>query len=370
MNGFAPFVPATSDAAASQTYFIEKDPERTLVSRVFFRLSPALRNSGVRTFRLWYSNALDATYGQGQSVLANAFCEEWTVAGLSAWTSDRLPAPDSRSPGVRKKDAAGVSFEGRHEKAVMPGEVFPTDPFSLDTDGKTALVLELRFRGHILPCHQESLLPVFRLKGNAFRPDVRTPLPVMIGVDRGQVPLIGFFGDSITQGIGAGKSENSFASLVGEAFPDVSVWNLGIGYARAWDAATDGYWITRAKQCETVVLALGVNDIVNGADAETLCGNLKRTVLLLREAGCRIILLTPVPFEYAGTQRAVWDAVCYYCEEELSRLVCEVIRTDGFLSLSPEEPYRAKYGAHPDAEGHREIASRVIDALSRQFRKT
>ena len=113
-----------------------------------------------------------------------------------------------------------------------------------------------------------------------------------------------------------------------------------------------------------------VNDIVNGADAETLCGNLKRTVLLLREAGCRIILLTPVPFEYAGTQRAVWDAVCYYCEEELSRLVCEVIRTDGFLSLSPEEPYRAKYGAHPDAEGHREIASRVIDALSRQFRKT
>ncbi len=41
-------------------------------------------------------------------------------------------------------------------------------------------------------------------------------------------------------------------------------WNLGLGYGRAADAATDGAWFFKAKQNDIVVVCYGVNDIFQG----------------------------------------------------------------------------------------------------------
>ena len=243
--------------------------------------------------------------------------------------------------------------------------VFACDPFTLPLNNEQMFVFDMTFRGHILPCHPETLLPVLRQENGTWVPDARMPLPVLIGEENENVRTVGFLGDSITQGIGSGGPDNAFPLLVQrELGPAYAVWNLGIGYARAADAATDGFWLHRAKQCDIVTVCLGVNDICQDFPSETICGNLKKTVLALRENGCAVCLLTPPPFDYAGKQRAVWEDVCYYIEDELSRFVRAVVKTHPFLSVSPAEPWKAKYGAHPDANGHRLLAGSIAAVLS------
>ena len=365
MNGFYPFVPATADAAACQTYFIRGEGERDkpATGRAFFRLSrPA---SGPRSFRLWFSNALDSTFGPGQNVLANAFCEAWDIESASAWLV-KEPVRDAASAvNVRPENAAVLTFDGKPSFHAEPGMVFACDPFTLSSDYEHTFAFELTFRGHILPCHQETLVPVLLKETDTWKPDVRMPLPVMIGEEREEIPVVGFLGDSITQGIGSGSPDNAFPFLVQQAIgPENAVWNLGIGYARAADAATDGFWLHRARQCDKAVVCLGVNDVGQGFPSGTVCANLKKALLALRESGCGLYLLTPPPFDFAGEQRAVWEDVRYYCKEELSRIVKAVVTTDSFLAVSDAEPWKAKYGPHPDADGHRLLAEAVVRALS------
>jgi hypothetical protein len=57
-----------------------------------------------------------------------------------------------------------------------------------------------------------------------------------------------------------------------------SVWDLGIGYARAADAATDGEWLKRAKQCDKVHVCFGVNDTLRNYRAEEILQNLQRII--------------------------------------------------------------------------------------------
>lgn len=364
MNGFAPFVSATADGAASQNYFINsgKDVSRQMTGRAFFRLSNP--ETGTRRFRLWFSNALDSTYGQGMTVLANAFCEGWDLLSACVWTVPDPVRDAETARRVRKRNAVTLTFDGSPSFRVEPGMVFACDPFDLPLRREHTFAFELTFRGHILPCHTETVLPVLRKEKTGWTANVNMPLPVLIGTAREDVRTLGFLGDSITQGIQSGGPDCAFPSLVQKALgPDTAVWNLGIGYARAADAATNGFWVHRAKQCDTVCVCLGVNDIAQGFSAEAVCSNLKKTVLALRENGCTVYLLTPPPFNFSGDAGSVWDEVCYYCEEELKHFVRAVLPTDRFLSLSPAERRKARYGAHPNAEGHRLLADAVVRML-------
>ena len=364
MNGFAPFVSATADAAANQTYFIRRETEtkEPVTSRAFFRLSDSRPDQ--RTFRLWFSNALDSTFGPGKNVLANALCEAWDIDSACVWISSRpLKKPEDASS-IRKKGEVRLTFDGKESFRAEPGAVFSCDPFALTAEDGQTLVLEMTFRGHILPYHKETLIPVLRKGKISWYPDARMPLPVFVGEEKTVQRTVGFLGDSITQGIGSGSSAAAFPSIVQELLgPETAVWNLGIGYARAADAASNGYWLQRAKQNDTVFVCLGVNDIGQEFPAEVLCGNLKKTVLSLREAGCDVILLTPPPFNFEGESLTAWDTVVYYCEEELSRYVKRVFRTDSVLAVSPDLPWKAKYGPHPNAEGHRALAEAIVELL-------
>ena len=65
---------------------------------------------------------------------------------------------------------------------------------------------------------------------------------------------IAFLGDSITQGVGT--PDNAYthwnALISKEIGEEYSYWNLGIGYARASDASTDGAWLNKAKNNDIV----------------------------------------------------------------------------------------------------------------------
>jgi hypothetical protein len=94
--------------------------------------------------------------------------------------------------------------------------------------------------------------------------------------------------------------------------PDVGVWNLGSGWARAADAASDGYWLYKAKQCDEVVVALGVNDIDSDAvDPDVLLADLAGIVGRLKQhaPARRVFLFTVPPFNLKGAEGATWMRV-------------------------------------------------------------
>ena len=133
----------------------------------------------------------------------------------------------------------------------------------------------------------------------------------MIGVDRKAQKRIAFLGDSITQGIGT--SVNSYAhwnAVFAEKLgSDYSYWNLGLGYGRADDAASDGIWLFKAKQNDIVFVCFGVNDILQGYNADEIKKNLQLIVDKLHEAGIVVIVQTVPPFDYSPEHQIIWDNV-------------------------------------------------------------
>ena len=91
---------------------------------------------------------------------------------------------------------------------------------------------------------------------------------------------------------------------------DYSIWNLGLGFGRAYDAARDGAWLYRARKMDSVVVCFGVNDILRGRSAQQLCGDLETIVSLLQQSGCRVVLFTTPPFDlFTPEQQKVWREV-------------------------------------------------------------
>lgn len=100
------------------------------------------------------------------------------------------------------------------------------------------------------------------------------------------------FGDSITQGVRTALDGYEYwvARIAEGLGARYGVWNLGSGWARAYDAAADGAWLGKVKHGQgehpgsQVILALGVNDIDIGArTAEQLLGDLETIISLLKK---------------------------------------------------------------------------------------
>jgi hypothetical protein len=130
----------------------------------------------------------------------------------------------------------------------FPPNLFFTDKIPLNAKKDDLFCYEITLRGARYPYHEEAVLPVYiKQPDGSFKPDKRIPLPLMIGSDRKISSRVGFLGDSITQGCGTEVgSYTHWAAKIAEGLDkSISVWNLGIGYARAYDAASNGGWLER-----------------------------------------------------------------------------------------------------------------------------
>ena len=216
----------------------------------------------------------------------------------------------------------------------------------------------------MLPYHEESLLPIYIKDGNKWQYNRKMPLPGMIGCDRKVKERIGYWGDSITQGIGS--TPNSYlhwnarlSEMIGE---ENAYWNIGIGFGRANDAASGGAWMYKALKCDTLIVCFGVNDLCRWFTVEETKKDLTTIVDTLKAKGKRVILQTIPPFDYNEERNAKWV--------ELNKFVKSVLKdkVDYLFDCVPvlgreEEPHMSIYGGHPDDEGcrvwaeamHREI---------------
>ena len=89
------------------------------------------------------------------------------------------------------------------------------------------------------------------------------------------------------------------AEMVGGKY---AYWNLGLGYGRAQDAASDSAWLYKAKQCDTVIVCFGTNDVGQGRSLEQIQADLLTIVTKLKEAGVKVLIQTLLPFNCQDSQ--------------------------------------------------------------------
>ncbi len=349
MKYFDTYVSACTAGAGNQSFFTTGDENETHVSRSFFK--PTFGGKGGYSFL--FSNVVDSTYSDGSHGRCNRIVGEWHIESASVCVCTDFDG------GI----FVPLTFDGERYKTVHPGEFFASDEVTLSPEKGEYICIELAFRGRELPYHPETLVPVFVKNGGKFEESKFSPLPSMIGKADTPKCRAAFWGDSITQGIGTTPDKyRNYASIAAETLGSgFACWNLGIGYGRASDAASDGAWAYKAKQNDIVTVCFGVNDIYQTGDSPIK--ELEKTVSLLKKSGVKVVIQTVPPFDYDEAHKKIWEETNDYIKTVLRHEADGFLDVTEFLSESDSHPEKAKFGGHPNDEGNAIWGSRLAEVI-------
>ncbi len=319
---------------------------------------------GEFSWRFCFSNTVDSTFGgKGETAWRNKSGGYWHIHSATLST-----APDSgndkASEVFAKASPIGnttpVTFDGRRDKAVTPDERFWSDPVTFRADEGSYLVWEWELEGDGIPFTPDSQAAIFCDWGDGFKHGTDCPFPALFGVERQVKKRIAFLGDSITQGCGTGINEYGMwvAKIAKALGTDYAVWNLGLGFGRGSDAATDGAWLSKAKQCDMAVLAYGVNDLESGTygrgrgDTATEFLETEETLIrLLTEAGVNVILCTVPPFPLDRMKTEQWRIANRAIPRLAAKYGLRLFDIERVFDVSPDLGCICRYGDHPNGEG-------------------
>lgn len=336
-------------------FFIDDDDEHK--GRVYYKIF----SGGTYQYSLLFSNIVDGTYEEGQESRCNKVCDEWELIQVNVGVCDTCDENTAVTPEKMQR----LTFDGKESKRVMPGEFFTSDAMEFTAKKDQYLCVEVVFRGSMIPNHEQSILPAFVWEAGQWVPSRNFPFPGMIGCDRKVKGKIGFLGDSITQGIGTPRNAYThWCALTAEAVgDDFSYWNLGLGFGRAQDAASDGAWMFKAKQMNGIVLCFGTNDIGKNRTEEELKEDLSTIICKLKESGVKILLQTLPPFGWEDKKLETWIHVNQYIRETLAAEVDAVFDIAPLLTDGPELEGKLKYCDHPNEEGCRIWSEALVPVL-------
>lgn len=345
MDYFKKYSSNTLAGSGNQSYFYTKDPTAFSLGRAFFKIY----KGGRYNYSILFTNMIDSTFSDGSFSHKNIVCDQWDIEYLKLGICDDCNCETMTAVSC----TVPLTFQGSLSKTVMPGEFFYTDELPLDIKEGQYICLEISFRGSMIPHHPESLIPTFCFEHGLWQPSKALPVPCMIGCDRTASRHIGFLGDSITQGIGTVPNSYAhwnavFSEMLGK---DNAYWNLGLGFGRADDAASNSAWLFKAKQLDTVFLCFGTNDILQGYSEQAIINNLQKIVDLLTEKGIQVIVQTLPPFDYyCQPHISIWNSVNRFIKSELSKKVT-IFDTVPVLCDTDKDTHISKFGGHPNEEG-------------------
>ncbi len=361
MEFFEKYTSNTLAGSGNQLVFYPDDSNALYTGRVFYRIF----EGGEYDYSILFSNIIDSTYSTGEITGCNYVVDSWYIYSARVGITHFCNEKEFFEPDYFKT----LTFDGKTNKKVAPGEFFCCDPVCLRVEKGEYICLEVTFKGRQLPYHEESIIPSFVLKEGKWIPSKKHIFGAMIGCNRKVKKKIAYLGDSITQGIGVpNNSYEHWTAVASEIFgSEFSYWNLGMGFGRAADIATDGAWLYKAKQNDIVFLCIGVNDIKRVGCAEQLKKNIERIMDILHKNGIKVVLQTIPPFNYEGKCIDVWNDVNDYIRNTLSKKADCFFDCVPILGKSDAEPYLATYGGHPNSAGSRlwgeAIAKQVKDFL-------
>ena len=373
MKYFETFRSNTYAGSGNQLLFGTNEGE-VRTGRVFYKISAG----GEYNYSLLFSNTMDSTYADGSVSHCNLICDEWFIHSARIGRCQKfdttkplseLVMNDSESSDVVVSDFKDISFGGQKSKAVMPGEFFTTDPLTLSFEKGDYLCLEMTFSGKMIPYHEETMLPVFVKTNGNWEFSKHMPFASMIGCDRNTKARIAYLGDSITQGIG--PENNTYlhwSALLSEMIgQEYAFWNLGIGFGRANDLASDSAWMYKARHNDIVFVCYGVNDLTQNVPEEQIKADLEYIVDTLKKRNIKIVLQTIPPFDYLCEDISKWEGINRYIKEDLANIVEAVFDTVPYLCESPDQSYKAKYQGHPNAEGSAIWANALYQQIKHLF---
>lgn len=336
-------------------------------NNITYRAWIPLEEYGTFDYCFYFSNTVDSTWGKGNR-------EGYVgMPGGAYHISSAFIADGGSGIEDEPQNLTPVTFDGNESKDVTSGETFWSDPVNFTVEEGHYLLWQWTITGEDIPCMcMSGLTPSYADKGQGFIYVNEIPLPVLFGCNRTVKNTVITLGDSVTQGCQTTENAYQFwaAEISGMLGSDVSLWNQGLGYARATDAAQGGDWLERSRYADTVIVGFGTNDIITGAYGETgstsavrIKDAIESIVTVLTDAGCNVILLNSPPFNLNEDMEAIRTELNTYIPEIAD--ANEKVYFFDFASVlaDPDNPSVSLYGDHPNDEG----CQRAAEALMEQY---
>jgi lysophospholipase L1-like esterase len=342
------------------------------VDSVTYRAYFPVEQSGELEYCFYFSDEIDSTYNTGAPVHVGAEVSDYTIE--SARIADGGTSVDDEIG-----EFTEVTFGGNESREVKSGEDFWSDPVTFSVEEGHYLVWEWTLSGDKIPANNMSSLTeaVSSTDGEEFGYCENIPLPQLIGAKREAKYTVAAIGDSITQGCMTDYMAYEFwsAQISQKLGSDYAFWNCGLGWARTSDAATDGNWLERTKNSDIVIVAFGTNDIISGEyggdggnSAAEIEEYLRRTVSVLTEAGCTVVVFNAPPEDYDEEKEAVRTEYNENLEQVCAELGVYYFDFAGLLS-DADNPSAAKYGGHPNGEAGGIVSDAFLEEYAALFGK-
>lgn len=347
-----------------------------------YRTYIRVRECGQQSFRFWHSNAVDSTWDTGLIASASDLGGEWRIE--AAYIGD---GGTQLNGDVVEGTQVALTFDGELTKTVLPGEKFWSDEVHIDIpDGhylSFTWTISTTISGKTVPYNTEQMLvTAYDAPGNVAehessilfqKSENLLVLPSYIGYKKQVNKKLIFFGDSITQGVRTGVDSYEYwvARIADGLGSSVGVWNIGSGWARAYDASGQGPWLNKAQQANEVIIALGVNDLdIGKRTSEQLIADLTMIVSSLKNnnPSMEIILCTVPPFNFTGDQECAWREINTYIRNEsimgVDRVfdIAEVLSQDGPNDhLVKSEYMSSTYDPHPNGTAGKDVSEVFLE---------
>ncbi len=336
---------------------------------VTYRAYFPVEEYGSLEYKFYFSDTVDSTWNYGETSYGGMQGDGYTI--LSARIADGGTGPEDEITGY-----TDITFDGNAGKEVAPGETFWSDAVSFTVPDEHYLVWEWTISGTNIPAlSMSNMLYSFSDRGNGDGNFIYTgeiPLPQLVGAKRDVKLKIATIGDSITQGSMTTDYAANFwtAEIQEQLGDDYSLWNLGLGHARASDAALCGDWLERAKSADIVTVAFGTNDILSGvpgagrgSTSDEIDAWLRTITTELQNAGCKVILFNAPPFDFEGVAEEIRTDLNTKIPAAAEELDAEFFDFASILA-DPDQPSRAVYGSHPNDEGCALAADKFVETYA------
>lgn len=321
---------------------------------------------GELDYKFFFSNNVDSTFSNGSHSYRAMKTDPYKIISATVGTT-------SKALGMGKIDnPKTLTFGGSETRDVESGEMFWSDVLKINVPDNHWIIFEWTVEYTVIAAtnSENVALALFECSGSTVQATDAAPMPALVGADKGDALRVGFIGDSITMGIGAGtKNYKGWVAQVADMVDDnVSVWNLAVGYARGDDAANSPAWLEKAKNNDIIVINFGVNDINSGPyqysgqrSATQIKNDIAKIAKTCEEAGAKVVICSTPPYTYANaTKVSVWRELVV----QLKALADEKgYQFFDFAALvgTAEDPSIPAYGGHPNAEGCKVVAEAFIE---------
>ena len=329
--------------------------------RTTFRGVYKIQEFGELEYKFYFSNNVDSTFSNGSHSYRDMPTEAYKIISATVGTSSKMTGMGDIS------NPQALTFGGNAGRDVAAREMFWSDPITLNVPEGQYLIFEWTVEYTVIAATNSEDSVCFLYDDTKGRLIIATsaPMPALIGAKRENDLRVAFIGDSITMGIGAGSRDHRFwaAQITELAGTEISFWNLGLGYARADDAANSPAWLEKAKNNDVIVICFGVNDINSGPyqfsgqrSADQILADINTIATICKEAGCEVIIFSTPPYTYSNaTKIGVW--------QELTGKLKTLAEQKGYdffdfaaVLGSPSNPATPAYGGHPNATGCKAVA--------------